>query len=65
MTQEQIINGLECCTYKDCKDGCPYYGEQYCRVSLKLAALNMIQDQRKQIEELAEQIAIKLQGGCE
>jgi hypothetical protein len=32
---------------------------------LKLAALNMIQDQRKQIEELAEQIAIKLQGGCE
>lgn len=65
MTQEQIVIGLECCTYKDCKDGCPYYGESYCRVSLKLAALTMLQEQKKQIDELAEQMAIKLQGGCE
>ena len=65
MKHEQICTWLECCTYKDCKDGCPYYGESYCRVSLKLAALTMLQEQKKQIDELAEQMAIKLQGGCE
>ena len=65
MTHEQIVSGLECCTYKSCADGCPYYGQSYCKVSLKLAALDLIQCQKRQIEELAEQMAIKLQGGCE
>ena len=65
MTEKEIETGLECCTFKACQDGCPYYGETYCKVSLKMAALKTIREQRQKIEELAEQMAIKLQGGCE
>ena len=55
MTQEQIATGLECCTYKTCKDGCPYYGEAYCRISLMLAALGLIQQQKQEIDGLKAQ----------
>lgn len=64
MTEEQIMKALVCCIYKSCWNKCPYSGMGYCRHELKTDAEKMIEG-KKQAEELADTITIKLQGGCE
>ena len=61
MTDNEIIIALECCIGdtdgKDCF-GCPLYEIDDCQAHLNLAALDLINRQKSEIERLREDIAI-------
>ena len=58
MTDEQIIEALECCsTGKSCYDVCPFddkFGITSCTKKLSNAALNLINRQKAEIESLKQ-----------
>ena len=59
MTDNEIIKGLEHCTYAWCVD-CPLYSEKMysqCETELTKAALDLIKRQQKKIDELMDQEA--------
>lgn len=64
-TDEEVIRALECCTTSaDCEE-CPYYAHPVCNVARSKDALDLINRQRAEIDDLTRDTIPKLKYGLE